>query len=58
MVIQFVNCYISKFTNNINAVFVLPTKVIPPPCAQGPRRSERRLRRLADTWLQNYKFYF
>ena len=58
MVIQFVNCDISKCTNNINAVFILPTKIIPPPCAQGlPTASLLRLlpfTAIGDTCLQKY----
>ena len=42
MVIQFANCDISKCTNNINAVFVLPTKIIPPPCTQGSSASRAK----------------
>ena len=55
MVILFVNCYISKYANNINAVFILPTKIIPPPCTQRTSLSLRRLRRLGDTWCNSTK---
>ena len=42
----------------MSLLFVLPSKIIPPPCTQGSRRGERRLRRLGWYLLQKYEIFW
>ena len=41
--------------NNCSCRYCLPTKIASPPCTQRICLSIHRLRRVGDTWLQNYK---